>query len=443
MACRSSAILALVVGLGSACGGPVRGFEGGFNLPRTPQIDGYTLSAVAGIHEEGSLRRLSLLATARDESGSGPRIPWQLIVVNPRGVEMAQSYYDDDSAGSFMAWWWDGVAPEPGLYALDARAPSGSASLRFEVPDFDGIAPADPGYAADTGRLSWTPVGGAASYACKLLSAAVVLSSTSPSREPFCDFGPLDDGSYGARVLAFSADLPALAESRIAGPLLPEAFHVSEASIGFARAGGTSGQQLRAVLGTLNYGPAGAALALWVSLVDGAGSPPAQEWEVAVSGPNLPEAQPLRARVPPGQAQALLWWYDVRAREGEYSVRASAAGSSVATGAAVGDTAVLPTPLDVSVAPSPSGSADVSWSPVPEARSYRVSAWKSGAQTPTAAQWVAAPPAGFSPGTFASGERYDVYVAAATVDMTGALGNAPSRVQVSENAYAPASFTAP
>ncbi|MBI3184180.1 MAG: hypothetical protein HYZ28_18765 [Myxococcales bacterium] len=401
----------------------------------------------AGVYDSGSRRGLSLLATLRDGAGQGPSTPWSLKVLGPSGTEVAAPTYDDSSPGSFSAWWWETLAPQLGRYRVQARGPEGAAiELPFEVPDWAGLDAPSPTLSTDGASLVWTAVSGAASYSCRFYSSGILEGLSSPDASPSCATRGLPDGSYSTAVLAFQTDLRALAAESGPSPALPAAFSISEGRVGFAKGGAASGKKLSAAGGALNFGPSAGGLALWVSLAEPGGGAPTAEWQLSIVGPGLSPSAPWLATYPPGARQRVFWSYELQPRAGTYTATATSAGQSLVTSFSVGEPKWLEIPRGVSVSPGTSGAADVAWSPVAGAASYFVSVWPkaAGATSPAASAWTVDSSARFAPGTFAAGERYDVYVAAADVDITASLPPpALGAVAVSENSYTPVSFTAP
>ncbi|MHB8878196.1 MAG: hypothetical protein ACYC8T_31255 [Myxococcaceae bacterium] len=356
---------------------------------------------------------------------------------------MANLLYDDRSDGSFMAWWWEDLAPEEGVFTLEAVGAPGSLALQFELADRTGIAPPQPTMTGDS--LQWSPLEGAASSSCRFYQGSILVSSTAPSGGLSCNASSLGDGAYTAVVQATSADLPALAADRTQLPALPEAFHVAEGRIGFSR-GPTGGCQIRAAGGKLNFGSAAGGLAIWVALGIPDGGAPAEEWTLSVVGPGLPSASSLNASYPAGSFQRLLWSYDAQPRAGTYTVTAQAGAQSVSTQVSLGDPPAFGIVSDIHASANGSGAADIDWTAEPGARSYWVNVWPSGAgsSAPAASIWTHSPSARFPPATFQSGKTYDVYVTATDADMTVTTSPAgSSAVSVSENTYAPVGFTAP
>src|SRR5512133_3278381 len=79
----------------------------------------YALVARAGVYDDGSGRDgLAVVATLRDASGRGPSSTWDGALSSPAG-RVATPSYSGAGPGSFAAWWWPGVPPTPGRYALD------------------------------------------------------------------------------------------------------------------------------------------------------------------------------------------------------------------------------------------------------------------------------------------------------------------------------------
>jgi hypothetical protein len=416
--------------------------EGGQLPPGAIQVGSLTLSTRAGVFTADGREGLALLVLLRDGAGHGPASPWSLVLRGPGQEELKRLIYDDASDASFMAFWWADLAPEPGTYTLEALGEQARGTVRFEIAGRTGLGAPAPVLATEGGALTWSPVDGASVYRCVFSRDGARVASTSLSAEPRCDPGVLGAGLYAATVEAFSVDLSSLGTQPGPSPTLPDAFHLASAQLGFARGEAGTTLQLRAAVGRLAYGPVSGGTLLWAALTDGQGQPPAQDFVVQLSGPGIPSGAPLRLTYPAGEAQVVWPLYELVQRAGTYGIRASAATSTVATSFVAGDGADLPIAGDVAATAGGSG-ADVTWSPVAGAVSYRVVVWEDGAQTPAAMVVVKGPRASFAWSAFTSGRNYQAYVLATDVDLTAAgLVAGRSQVRASENAYSPARFTA-
>lgn len=400
---------------------------------------GSTLSLRGGTHSSGGRLSLAALVAVRDAAGNGPTTPWRLTFANAEGEVVAEEAYDDQSPGSFMGFWWPGVAPE-GQYVATATVGGAQGSVRFEVSE-SVLEPVSAGvFSRSTNTLSWTASPNALSYSCRLYRGDQLLSSSGPSASASCSFGELADGAYAASVYAFTADLQALASDRNPLPEMPAYFDVSESQLGLA-VRGDAGFRVQASGGPLNYGSVTSGIALGIDVADLAGKSTASDWDIEFSGPAFAAGQPYRGRLAAGVRKLVVWSYDHRARAGVYSAEAVSDAGVVATDFVVDDGSPLPTPVGTLVQARANGGAEVTWEPVPNAASYLASAWARGATSATAEIWVGSSPADFPTNTFAAGTTYDVYVAATNVDVLGPAPM-PSTVKVSENTYSPAVFTA-
>ncbi len=356
---------------------------------------------------------------------------------------MAPFSYDAAAAGSHAAWWWPGASAVTGRrYTLSlSRADGTRVSSEFQIGSIPAMEIPRVDLTTDGQRLSWQPIPGALSYACRIYAGGQLQLSAFQST-PECDVSSLPSGSYSAAVLAFTADLKALPLNMEQVAELPSTFSVSEGRLAFARSSPpTSTLKLVAAGGALHYGSSQPGLAVWIALTQTDGSTSPDPWSIEIVGPGLSAGAPLRLTYPPTARNYLAWSYDVPALQGRYSVVATAGTRSISGTFTVGEPVSLDAALDVSATPGASGSATVQWSLIPAAKRYYVSVWSQDSALPVAAQWVTEPPARFDPGTFTSGRRYDVYVAATDVEALPEMS--PSRVTVSENTYLPTSFTAP
>jgi hypothetical protein len=219
---------------------------------------------------------------------------------------------------------------------------------------------------------------------------------------------------------------------------MPPSFHVSEARLGLLRRASGAPLVLRAAGGRIDYGLV-PGLAIWVGLSAPDGSPDGGAWSIAVTGPGLPPSDPLRFDLQANFTKRLVWAYGSPPDSGLYTLVASNGVESITTRFAIAPPTPLPLPEGASASGDAKRGAHVTWNGVPGALSYFVYAELGSSYV--AGQWVTGTSADFLAGTFTSGSTYDVYVAA--VDFDARAGPPPTRVSVSENSYAPASFTAP
>ncbi len=404
------------------------------------EADGFALTTRGGTYRDGSGRAgLAILATLRDASGSGPSRPWNATIRDGTGY-VASATYARGGAGSYEVWRWPEVAArdlEP--YTVAASDGDATATAAFSTGVATVLPQPEAVLAADSSRIDWAAVPGAESYACRVHVAGALHLETL-SREPGCDLSGLPPGGYTASVLAFSADLVALADDHARTPALPERLDIAEAELAFVRPDpGSDPLVVLAAGGAFDDGTSGRTLAVWLSIRSPDGTPTASSWNVSVVGPGLPPEAPLSFTYHANFPRRLVWSRAVPATPGTYFVTATA-GSSVFAAFSLGSPAGIPFVLDAAASPRPSGSARVTWTPVEGARAYLVSAWDSTRGALAASFWVPAPPAQFPGGSFVPGVAYDVFVAATDADMSGAT--APGQFAVSEYPYLPASFVA-
>jgi hypothetical protein len=408
-----------------------------------PMAAGYALRLRGGAYTDGSGRSgLALLATLRDEHGQGPAEAWSATLSDEAGPVVPLFSYEDTAKGSHGAWWWPSAAAVPGRkYTLTLTRADGtavSAAFQLDVSQVPHLPRV--GLSEDGNRLTWEAVPGALGYACRIFSSGQLQHSTLQTSTG-CDVSNLPPGSYSAAVLAFSADLSALAQDLKQMPELPAGFSVSEGRLAFARSGTpASTLKLSMAGGALYYGRTQPGLALWLGITQADGNPTPEAWSIEVVGPGLAAGSPLRFTYPPAAHTHLVWSYDAQSLPGHYSVAATSETRSLSGTFTIGEPSTLETATGIVVEPSSSGGATVKWSAVPSAKRYYVSAWARDTSMLVAALWADEPLARFAAGTFLSGSRYDVYVAAS--DVAALPTTPPDRVTVSENTYFPTSFTA-
>lgn len=405
----------------------------------TPPV-GLTVTARLGVYQAGSSRSLALLVILRDEAGRGPDAPVSLSLRAPNGVNVKSFVYDDATEGSFAAFWWPEVPVEAGEYRLEGDPERvGSHALVLAPVDLVGLAPPTAVLSTDGSLLAWEP-SDAGSFRCEFYSTDALVGSTGISTEPGCELTALPAGAFRVNVQSFSVDLAALHEDHTAAPSMPEAFHVSQSTLGIFRpSDATAGLQLRASGGSFHYGPLSGGLSVWISIAEASGAAPSLPFSLSILGPR----GTISATYPAGVRHVLLTSYSLGPDEGSYSVIAKQGNVSVVGGFTLRGIGTLTIPQGVVATPQGTGGASISWEAVAGARSYRVTLWEPGGGGPVTTVWSDQSPARFPPGTLVGGRRYEAYVAAATVAMAEtSLLETPPAVLVSENIYSPAALIA-
>lgn len=398
----------------------------------------FALTAVAGTYNDGSgSLGLVALVALRDQGGTPPEGPWIGELEDRAG---ARGTFEYPAGASHAVLFWPDVPVSPAdafTLRLTSSEAAASVAASVAVPDSLPLSPPLVELSADGETLQWAADAAAPVHRCQVLSGtSIQLDDTGPADA--CDLSALPPGAYTASVLALSADIAPLSSDSSMRPALPPALHLAEGRLAFARGGGTV--IARAAGGQMDYGGATTGLAFHLSIAD----PSLRSWSVSVVGPGLPASNPLRTTYPAGAPHLLTWTYDVPALPGRYSLSATSTdGLALATQFEIGTPALLDRPTDVSPRGLANGAASVSWAPVSGARSYYVSVWDHQSATFASGRWVADSSAAFSSGTFTAGRTYDVYVAAADVDMTSPPPAQVTQVSLTENTYLPASFTAP
>lgn len=401
----------------------------------------YRLAVRGGTYQDGSGRiGLAVLATLRDRSGAGPATSWAATVSDGTGP-LAETVYAGVGPGSFAAWWWPEIPVRDGeRYAVDAASEALSLRTEFSASTSGGLALPKPALSADATVLTWPAVEGAAGYACRVYADGAPQLDVNV-RDPSCDLSALPPGAYVASVLAFTADLAAIAVSGAQQPGLPAQFDVSEARLAFVRPDEiTPAVTLSAAGGAFDFGTSTRGLAVWLAIHAADGAPTATPWDVTIVGPQLPASAPVAFTYPALFPRQMVWSYEIPATPGVYALTATSGAVAISTTFTLGDPAPLPFVLDAAAEAAGAGGARVSWTPVAGARAYLVEVWDPATGTPAASQWVAAPPARMPDGSFTPGVAYDVYVAATDADMS--VGGVPTGFAVSEYPYAPPRFTA-
>ncbi len=405
---------------------------------------GYVLQARGGTYVDGTGRLgLAVLSTLRDTHGSGPSGEWTGSIVGPVGAVGGSVAYAVPGAGSWSAAWWPEEPSFEGSYTLDLRSPDGNGlSTGFDVVSGTGLAPARPSVADGDSSLSWSAVPGAASYEC-LVYAGVEVALRALVGAPGCDLSALPEGSYTASVLAYSADLAALAGETSPRPPMPGRFDVSEARLAMTRtASSPAPAVLRVAGGAFDDGTSSPTrgLAVWASILNADGTPTAVTWTVEVVGPGLSAAAPLRFTYPANFSRLMIWAAEVPAVPGSYGLVARSSAGSIARPFAIEALPTIAAPTGISVTAGAQGSASVQWNAVPGAATYLVTARHRATQGYGSTQWVAATAASFPADTFVAGETYDVFVAASDADMVG--GSPPAPFAITENTYQSVGFVA-
>ncbi len=401
---------------------------------------GYALQARLGVYQDGSGRQgLAVLATLRDAGGAGPPAPWS-AAVSDAGSTLAVGEYASGGAGSYATWWWPEVALRDGVrYTLTLSGGAEPLSAAMDGSTADGLALPAPALSADSSRIDWPAVPGAAGYECRVYQAGA-LALDAVAAAPGCDVSALPPGGYAASVLAFSADLSRIAASSSRTPPLPARFDVAESEVAFVRpeVGGTT-LELLAAGGAFDSGISDRGLAVWVSIREPGGTATSQPWTVSIVGPGISASAPATFPYSANLPRQMAWSDRLPATPGSYALTATNGSTGLSATFTVGSPPWLPFVVDPVATPGTNGSADVTWTPVDGALAYLVEARSHLDQTLVQSMWVAGPPAQFPQYTFTAGQTYDAYVAATDADMSG--GAVPAQVSVSEYPYIHASFT--
>jgi hypothetical protein len=418
---------AVALTLAVACGG------GDAGAPR------YAVQARVGTYNDGSGRLgLTLLATVRDEGGSGPAAALPVSVVGDAAVAL-ETEYAAAGGGSYLAVWRPDVAPRAGGYEVvvtDGGATlSAAATLALTT-----LAPPEATLTADGERIAWPAVADAAAYLCRVHSGGA-LQLEQASAAPGCDVSSLPAGAYRASVVALTAPLDGIAASAATAPALPTRFDVSETTLAFVRGEpATSSTALHAAGGAYDDGLGDRSLAIWLSLGAVAGGPVGEHWSVEVVGPGLPATAPLAFRYPASFPRLLVWAPGLPATPGAYTLTAASSAGVVVGSFTVGEPPWMPFPAAVVATAGAQGSARADWAAVAGARAYLVTAYDALTGDVATSQWVASTEASFPDGSFVPGRAYDVYVAATDADMVG--GQVPAQVSVAESLFDFGSFVA-
>lgn len=405
--------------------------------------ESWALQARGGAYVDGTGRLgVAVLATLRDADGAGPADAWTGSLTGPAGP-IGGTAYAAPGAGSWSSAWWPEEPSFEGGYKLDLGAADGSgSSAAFDVGSGTGIAPARPDPAEGGASIAWGAVPGAASYECRVYDGAQ-LALRALGRAPACDLAALPEGAYTASVLAYSADLVAVASSASQRPALPDRFDVSEARLAFTRGGAAPAPAvLRVAGGAFDDGTSSPTrgLAVWTSILNADGTPTTVPWTIEVVGPGLATSAPLRFTYPANFSRLVVWVAEVPAVSGSYGAVARSSAGSVAGPFGVGALPTIGAPTGIAAGAGAQGSGWVTWTAVPGAASYLVTARHRVTQRYASAQWVAGLGASFPADTFVAGETYDVFVAASDADVVG--GGPPAPFAITENTYQPVGFVA-
>lgn len=448
-------IIVTIFGLLTACGGG--GGSGNKSAPSNVG-GGFTLLASGGTINDGSGNNgLALLATLRDGNGVGPGLSggWQVAITGPGMTQPLKVSYDDGSPSSYQLWRWEGLNPATGTYTATASNGTVSLSCNFTINSANNLQRVALAKSGST--LTWNPVSGAGSYYYLVSdgTGSTVVSgylNGDPSLTAYSFQLPtLADGSYQVEVFAHAQSLPQLMSDPSSAPSLTAQENISVARMELAIAGGNPGSyDLAAKGGILYLGKDSAnvdryGLAVWSSILTSTATPPAGDWTVAVTGPGI--TTPLTFTYPKTDTHYLYWDFATPPASGSYTVTATAPGYTLTAGFTIPNQAAqLPVAANITVTPTAS-SYTITWNAVPGASSYNVNVWATvgGVYTEIAGEWVNDSAASVPKGSLTGGVLYDVYVTAATLDMTTTKSLPtpnPLQVDMSDNTYGAVSFTA-
>ncbi|WP_243374937.1 hypothetical protein [Geotalea sp. SG265] len=454
--------LVLMAGLIAACGGGGNSpgsNNANVNLSSTTNVGGgYTLTASGGTLNDGSTAKgLALLVTLRDSNGNGPGLNggWQISLTGPGITRPLMAKYDDGAPSSYQIWRWQDITPSSGTYTATASNGAVTISSTFNLSTSSTIPRAAISKTGST--ISWNPVSGAGSYYYKLTDGTGSTVSSGfidgATASPSLQLPGLTDGSYLVEVLAYSQNFTTLMSDTAAAPSLAAPNNCSVASLDMVLAGGAAGSYNLAAKGGILYlgkdakGVDQYGLTVWTSLLTSTDTTPAGDWTITVTGPGI--ATPLSFTYPRTNSHYLYWDFGTTPLSGTYTVTAAASGYSLTSNFTIPDlSAQLPVVTNIAVIPT-SSNYGVSWGGVPGAASYYVSIWTmiNGVYTEVQGLWVggSAFAASLARSSLTKGTTYDVYVTAASVDMTtsGSVPPpSPVQVNMSDNTYRAVSFTA-
>ena len=452
--------LIICLAVTAACGGGGGGGGDGSGA-QADAPPAYTLKVSGGTSNGGTgTAGLAVVATLRDSEGTGPGLAggWTVTISGPGLAQPLSVPYQDGAGGSYEVWRWEGVNPVTGTYTATASDGSNTLTSPFTVDATSSIQ--QPPITKSGSTVSWTPISGAGCYYFTVadgggstVTSGYLVADSSATSYSF-QLPALADGSYAMEVVAHAADLTRVGADATAAPSLPSRENVSFSTMSFVAAGGSSGSyDLTARGGVLYMGQDSGTdqhgLVVWTSLLTSTGTPPASDWTVSVTGPGI--STPLTFSYPATDSHYAYWDFGVVPLAGTYTVTATASGSSDSLSAQFS----VPAPAEQLAVVSGIGvtagsnSYTVDWNAVPGAASYYVNVWgmAGGIYTEVAATWVngstysaVIPKAGLTVGT-----QYDVYITASTLDMTTAQAvppPSPAQVNMSDNTFAAASFTA-
>jgi hypothetical protein len=430
-----SASFALVIALFtlSSCGGG--GGGGAAAAPVTNAGGGYTLEASGGTLNDGAgAKGLVVLAALRDSAGNGPASPWILSITGPGFDAPLTVSYDDGSPASYMTWWWEKFNPLSGVYTATATDGVTTLAYQFNLSSTSNLS--QPTLNKISSTISWSTIAGVGSYYYRVTDGTGndVITPGYLSSDPLqttysFDLPYLADGSYLVEVYAQTTDRGALQNDPSSAPALAPQENMSLGAIDLTQGGGYSLSAKGGVLyegqysGVDNFG-----LVLWTSILTAptdsasASTPPAGDWTITVTGPNISNSTPITFTYPRTDSQYSYWDFGTVPAPGTYTVTAAPA----AGGAPISQTFTIPVPTQklplstVTAAATTGGGANVNWTAVTGANSYYVNVWTevNGVYTEIAGNWVNSTAATVPNGTLTKNVSYDVYVTACQLDMT-------------------------
>lgn len=438
----------------SACGG-------GGSTPAAAPVAAYSFKATGGILNDGSgASGLVVLAILRDDQGVGPGLNagWQIAITGPGLSQPLPVPYADGSASSYTSWRWKGINPASGTYTATATNGTTTLTSRFDISASDTLA--RPALSKTNDVVSWNAVAGAGSYYYEVTDGYDVVTQSgylNPDSSSF-QLNTLPDGSYSISVFAQTKSRIDLMNDNSAAPVLPAQDNISVSTMAFVSTGGSAGSyNLSAAGGVLYMGQDGGVdrygLVVWSSILTNAtpGAPVASDWSVSVTGPGIDASAPLVFTYPRTDTHHAYWDFGIVPAAGIYTVTATMSGSTDVVSAQFyvpAPTAQLPVVTGVGVTPA-ANSYTVKWDAVPGAGSYYLNVWADvgGVYTEVASAWLdgSTLTAEIQKTSLSHGTLYDVYLTACTLDMTTAKAlppPSPSQVNMSDNTFAPASFTA-
>ncbi len=442
--------------------------DGGAAAPATNVGGGYTLKASGGTLNDGSgAKGLVVLATLRDSAGNGPASPWTLSITGPGLSAPITVSYDDGSPASYMTWWWESFNPVSGVYT--ATATNGDTTLVYQFSLASILNLSQPALNKTGSTISWSTVASAGSYYYRVTDGTgndVITPgylSADPSQTTYSfDLPYLTDGSYLVEVYAQTTDRGALQNDPSPSPALAPQENMSLGAMDFVQGGGYA---LSAEGGVLYEGqyPAGVdnyGLVLWTSILTtptgSTSTPPAGDWTITVTGPNISNTEPITFTYPRTDSQYAYWDYGTVPASGTYTVTATPA----AGGALIMQTFKILAPTEqlpvstVTASATTGGGANVNWTAVTGANSYYVNVWtdiwdanlNKWVYTEIAGDWVTYTSATIPKKTLTAGVSYDVYVTACQLDMTDTTTVPPSapgaQVDMSDTTFTYATITA-